>query len=87
MEIELNPDAEEWLKAQVAQGRFGSIDEAVEILVRKDQVMQAELAGADLAWTKPYLAKGIADIEAGRTISAEQVHAELRSRFILSPKS
>ena len=54
-------------------------NEAVEALVREDQIMQAELEGADLAWTKPYLAKGIADIEAGRTISAEQVLAQLVS--------
>jgi Arc/MetJ-type ribon-helix-helix transcriptional regulator len=87
MEIEIKPDAEEWLRAQVAQGRFASLDEAVETLVREDQIMQAGLEGADLAWTKPYLAKGIADIDAGRTIPAEQVHSELRARFISPRKS
>lgn len=81
MEIDLKPDTEEWLKAQVERGRFGSLDEAVEALVREDRIAQAEIEGADLAWARPYLVKGLADLEAGRTISAEQVHADLRERF------
>jgi Arc/MetJ-type ribon-helix-helix transcriptional regulator len=81
MDIDLKPDTEEWLKAQVARGRFGSLDEAVEALVREDQTVQTEIENADLAWAIPYVAKGLADKEAGRTVPAEQVHAALRERF------
>jgi len=33
MNIRLKPDTEEWLKSQVAEGRFESIEEAVELLI------------------------------------------------------
>ena len=81
MNIRLKPDAEAYLKAQVASGRFASIEDAIEALTRDDEVAQAEIDAADLSWAKPYLSKGLADIEAGRTVPAETVHAELRDRF------
>ena len=84
MVIHLKPDTEQWLRAQVTRGRFCSLEEAVEVLVREDQITQAELEGTDLAWAESHIAKGLADIEAGRTVSAEDVHTELRARFIRS---
>ena len=87
MEIDLKPDTEDWLKAQVARGRFTSLDEAVEALVREDRLAQSEIEGIDLAWAKPFLARGLADVEAGRTIPADQVHADLRARFAPSSDS
>jgi len=81
MNIRLKPDTEEWLKAQVAEGRFESVEEAVEALVAEDRLEQERLDAMDLSWAKPYIEEGLADIEAGRTIPAEQVHAELRAMF------
>ena len=81
MNVRLKPDAEAYLKAQVASGRFASIEDAIEALARDDEVAQAEIDAADPSWAKPYLSKGLADIEAGRTVPAETVHAELRDRF------
>ena len=80
MNIRLKPDTEEWLKAQVAEGRFESIEDAVEALVADDRA-EAALDEEDLSWAKPYIEEGLADLEAGRTIPAEQVHAELRAMF------
>lgn len=80
MNIRLKPDTEEWLKAQVAEGRFESIEDAVEMLVVDDR-LQARLNEEDLSWAKPYIEEGLADLKAGRTIPAEQVHAELRAMF------
>jgi predicted transcriptional regulator len=80
MNIRLKPDTEEWLKAQVAEGRFESIEDAVESLVMDDR-LEAKLADEDLSWAKPYIDEGLADLEAGRVYPAEQVHAELRARF------
>jgi hypothetical protein len=81
LEIDLKPDAEAYLKAQVASGRFSSIEEAIDALARDDEIAHAEIDAADLSWAEPYLAKAIADVEAGSTIPAEEVHAELRDRF------
>ena len=82
MNVRLKPHTEEWLKAQVAEGRFSSLEEAIEILVREDQVAQSALEETDLSWAKPYIAQGLADVEAGRTVPADEVHAELCQRFI-----
>jgi Arc/MetJ-type ribon-helix-helix transcriptional regulator len=80
--IRLKPDAEAYLKAQVTSGRFTSIEDAIEALTRDDEVAQAEIDAADISWAKPYLGKGrLSDIEAGQTVPAETVHAELRDRF------
>jgi predicted transcriptional regulator len=84
MNIRLKPDTEQWLKSQVEQGRFGSLEEAIEALVLEDQITQEALEKADLSWARPYLDEGLADLEAGRTIPAEEVHAELRKRFFRS---
>lgn len=83
MNIRLKPDTEEWLKAQVAEGRFSSVEDAVEALVADDRA-QAELDATDLSWAKPYIEEGLADLAAGRTIPAEQVYAELRAKFTRS---
>jgi Arc/MetJ-type ribon-helix-helix transcriptional regulator len=87
MNLRLKPETETWLKEQVARGRFGSLDEAVETLVNEDRIAQTELDSADLTWAKPYLSKGLADIEAGHTLAGEDVHAELRSRSRRSRES
>lgn len=81
MEIRLKPDAEAYLKAQVASGRFDSIEDAIDALTRDDAAARAELGAADLWWAKAYIDKGMTDIEMGRTVSADTVHAELRGRF------
>ena len=85
MNIRLKPDTEEWLKAQVAEGRFESIEQAVEIYLDESR-RNEELDNADLSWAQPYIDKGLADIEAGRVYPAEQVHAEIRAMFARSDK-
>jgi predicted transcriptional regulator len=81
MNIRLKPDTEEWLKAQVAEGRFESIEDAVEALVAEHQITQAELDASDLSWAKPYIDEGLAAIEAGDLVPAEEVHRELLARL------
>jgi antitoxin ParD1/3/4 len=80
MGIELKPETERWLR-QVEASRFASLEDAIEALVQEDRISESALESADLAWAKPYLDKGLADIEAGRTVPADQVHADLRARF------
>ena len=81
MNIRLKPDTEEWLKAQVAEGRYKSVEDAVEMLVVDARLNQSILDSEDLSWAKPYLEEGLADIEAGRTTPIEKVHAEMRALF------
>jgi Arc/MetJ-type ribon-helix-helix transcriptional regulator len=84
MNIRLKPDTEEWLKAQVAEGRFETIEDAVEVLLSEERRSQEALDNMDLSWAQPYIDKGLADLEAGRVHPAEEVFAELRARFVRS---
>lgn len=49
MKIDLRPDQKQWLEAEVASGRFGSISEAVEMAIAGLMIGEAD----DLAWAKP----------------------------------
>ena len=78
MDIRLTPETEKWLRDQVAQGRFSSIDEAIEVLIREDRAAQSAIDEADPTWARPYIERGLADIEEGRTVSSDEVHAGIR---------
>jgi predicted transcriptional regulator len=80
MNIRLKPDTEEWLKAQVAEGRFESIEQAVELLLEDSRLSQEVLGATDLSWAKPYIEEGLAALEAGEVVPAEEVYAERRAR-------
>ena len=77
MNIRLKPDTEEWLKTQVAEGRFESIEDAVEVLVAEDRINQVALDRADLSWAQPYIDEGLDALASGDVIPAEEVHKEL----------
>ncbi len=80
MHVELKPKIAAILQAQVAAGHFDTIEDAVSAAVLGIGPDQNGDPG-DLSWAKPYIDKGLADIEAGRVVPAETVHAELRRRF------
>jgi len=86
MNIRLKPDTEEWLKVQVAEGRFGSVEEAVEAYVSDGRASDEQLDSMDLSWAKPYIDEGLADAAAGRVYPAEEVFAELRAKFLTRQK-
>lgn len=80
MNIRLRPETEEWLKAQVAAGRYPSVEEAVEIILVAAKLGQGPVNNnPDLAWAKHYLEDGTAR-EAGDAIPAEEVQRELLAR-------
>lgn len=81
MNIVLGADTKAYLEAQVAAGRFASLSEAVEALARADAARAADLEIEDLAWAKPYLDRGLDDLQAARVTPSADVHAELRRRF------
>ncbi len=77
--IHLWPDHAALAERLVASGRFDSVGEVVMHAFRllEDQEAARE---ARLAKLHAHIAEGLADIEAGRTVPAEEVFAELRRR-------
>jgi antitoxin ParD1/3/4 len=81
MSVAIRPEIVKLLEAQIAAGRFASVEAAIETMALDDAAAEADLDVADLAWARPYIEKGLADIEAGRTRPSADVHAEMRARY------
>ncbi len=77
MTIHLKPDLQVMLEAEVASGRFLSVEDALEAAVRG----LAGKARDDLTWAGPYLAVADADVAAGRTRTHEEVWARIEERI------
>lgn len=73
--VNLGPALEEIVDKLVSNGRFNSRSEVLREGVRKVHEHEAEVA--KLA---AYLAPAIADVDAGRILSREQVFAALRTQ-------
>jgi predicted transcriptional regulator len=50
------------------------------MLVADDRA-RAQWADDDLSWAKPYIDEGLAALERGDVVPAEEVHAEIRAKF------
>lgn len=76
MQVQLTRDHEEWLRQQVAAGRFSSFEEAVAEAIDS-------LKGEDdeLAWAKPLIADGLAELDRGEALEANEVFARLEGRL------
>jgi antitoxin ParD1/3/4 len=61
MNIPLRPDQEDWLKAQVAGGRFTSLEEAVASAVAGLRAQEA----VDDAWAQPLIDEALAALDRG----------------------
>ena len=72
MRIHLTKDDEDWLQAQVAAGRFSSLDEALAEAIGS---LRAE--DEALTWAKPLVDEGLAELDRGESIPAEEVFANL----------
>jgi antitoxin ParD1/3/4 len=70
MQIHLTKDDEEWLRAQVAAGRFSSLDEALG-----EAIDSLGAENEELAWAKPLVDEGLAELDRGESIRAEEVFA------------
>jgi len=71
MNVELSPEASQFVEGLVAAGQFRSVDEAVAEGVRmlmSQQQLRAEIQ------------KGVDELDAGQGIDGEEVFAELRAR-------
>ena len=73
---DLGSTLENYVGQLVEKGRYNSKSEVLREGVRLLQEREQRLAALDAA-----IAAGMKDIDEGRTIPAEEVFAELRSRF------
>jgi len=74
MNISLPPEQQKWLEAQVAAGRFASIDEALAIAVADMMAIESD----DLAWARPYVDQAFESVARGDVISGEEFFARLK---------
>jgi antitoxin ParD1/3/4 len=74
MQIHLTKDDEDWLRAQVAAGRFSSLDEA---LAEAIDALRAE--DEELAWAKPLVDEGLAELERGESLPADEVFPRVQA--------
>jgi antitoxin ParD1/3/4 len=68
MKIDLPAEQKQWLEAEVAAGRFASIDEAMEMAIAGLMTIEDD----DLAWAKPLVDKARASVARGDIISGEE---------------
>jgi antitoxin ParD1/3/4 len=80
--VDLGKKLESVVAKLVAKGRYNSKSEVIREGVRLVEEREKHLQELDRA-----LARGLADVKAGRTYPAEEVFAELRKRFSSRPKS
>jgi Arc/MetJ-type ribon-helix-helix transcriptional regulator len=77
MRITLTPAQQKWLEAEVAAGRYASVEEAVRAAV--DALMPPELR--DLSWAKPYLDEARASLARGEGVTLDEFNAQVEKRL------
>jgi len=68
MTIQLSPEQQRWLEAQVEAGHFSSLEQAVAVAIA-DLMATTE---DDLDWAKPLVDEAIASVERGEGIPANE---------------
>lgn len=72
MTITLTAEQRTWISELVARGMYPSVEQAaLQLIDERLAEISVEDATDDLAWAKPLIDAGLADIEAGRVISLE----------------
>ena len=77
MTIQLSPEQQQWLEAQVAAGHFSSLEQAVAVAIA-DLMATAE---DDLDWAKPLVDEAIASVERGEGIPADEAWQQILKPF------
>ena len=75
MIINLPSEQELWLKAQVEEGAYASIDEAVRAMIAEHMAFVDD----DLVWAKPLVDEGLAAADEGRVITAAESTAQMKA--------
>ena len=74
MTIQLSPEQQEWLEAQVAAGHFSSLEQAVAVAVADLMAMVED----DLAWAKPLVDEAAAQLARGERVPVDEALARMR---------
>ena len=77
MNISLPKEQLNWLEAEVAAGRFSSIDEAIAVAVADLKALSED----DLAWAKPYVDQARDLVARGDVISGEEFFKRLNAKI------
>jgi len=77
MNISLPAEQQAWLEAEVAAGRFSSIEEALTVAVADLKALMED----DLAWAKPYVEEARASVDRGDVISGEEFFKHLNAKI------
>ena len=77
MNISLPKEQLKWLEAEVAAGRFSSIDEAIAVAVADLKALSED----DLAWAKPYVDQARDSVARGDVISGEEFFKRLNAKI------
>ena len=80
MQIQLSRDHKDWLRTQVAAGRFASLEEAVAHVIAS-----LKSGDDDLVLAKPLVKEGLAELDRGEAIPAEEVFARIEARCARGP--
>ncbi|MEQ1719307.1 MAG: hypothetical protein ABL907_25520 [Hyphomicrobium sp.] len=78
MTITLTPAQIRWLEAEVAAGRFASVDAAAQAIIDEHMTQEAgadELDLDDLDWVKPLLDEAREGVARGEIITLEEFEA------------
>jgi len=78
MTITLTPKQQKRLEAEVAAGRFTSVEEAVRLAVAD---FLAPVNTTDLSWAKPLLDEARAEIARGEHITLDEFNAHVEKRL------
>ncbi len=74
MQVHLTKEHEDWLQAQVAAGRFSSLEEAVA-----EAINSLRADDEAFAWAKPLVDEGLAELDRGEAIPAEEVFTRIEA--------
>ena len=81
MPIDLTPDQQAWLQAQVESGEFASIEQAVRQLLDERIAERDLLEADDLAWAMPLVDEALAAVARGEVLSLEEHEARMDARL------
>jgi|RhiMetdeSRZDD1v2_1073273.scaffolds.fasta_scaffold820652_2 antitoxin ParD1/3/4 len=76
MQIQLTKDYEDWLRSQVAAGRYASLEDAIAAAI---DALKSE--DEDLAWAEPLIAEGLAELDRGEALPASDVFARIEAQL------
>ena len=76
MQIEIDERVQEWLRARVSAGEYASVEAAVAAALQR-LMLEDGADDDDLAWAKPLVDVGLAQLDRGESFSHEDVFAHV----------